>query len=113
MNVPAALPVRREAMRIAGKPIVNSLSMKEGEAAFRERAKLVHRYGAAAVIMAFDEEGQATDVERRLAIADRCLMLDKAAQGVIAMGDPKVLRETSTQPVVRAFFRREAMDTAA
>jgi phospholipid/cholesterol/gamma-HCH transport system ATP-binding protein len=53
------------------------------------------------------------ELQSILAIADRCLMLDKAAQGVIAMGDPKVLRETSTQPVVRAFFRREAMDTAA
>ena len=44
---------------IPGKPIVNSLSLKEGEDAFRERAKLVRRYGAAAVIMAFDEKGQA------------------------------------------------------
>ena len=42
-----------------------------------------------------------------LAIADRCLMLDKAAQGVIAEGDPKQLRDTSTHPMVRAFFRRE------
>jgi phospholipid/cholesterol/gamma-HCH transport system ATP-binding protein len=42
-----------------------------------------------------------------LAIADRCLMLDKAAQGVIAEGDPHVLRDTSTHPIVRAFFRRE------
>jgi phospholipid/cholesterol/gamma-HCH transport system ATP-binding protein len=42
-----------------------------------------------------------------LAIADRCLMLDKAAQGVIAEGDPRTLRDTSTHPTVRAFFRRE------
>ena len=44
---------------IQGKGIVNSISLKEGEAAFRHQAKLVRRYGAAAVVMAFDEQGQA------------------------------------------------------
>lgn len=44
-----------------------------------------------------------------LAIADRCIMLDKTAQGVIATGNPRDLRDTSTHPTVRAFFRREAM----
>jgi len=43
-----------------------------------------------------------------LAIADRCLMLDHDAQGVIASGDPKRLRDESEDPKVRAFFRREA-----
>jgi phospholipid/cholesterol/gamma-HCH transport system ATP-binding protein len=43
-----------------------------------------------------------------LAIADRCIMLDKTAQGIIAEGDPKLLREHSDHPTVRAFFRREA-----
>jgi phospholipid/cholesterol/gamma-HCH transport system ATP-binding protein len=43
-----------------------------------------------------------------LEIGDRCIMLDREAQGVIATGDPKRLREESTQPTVRAFFRREA-----
>jgi len=42
-----------------------------------------------------------------LAIADRCIMLDRAAQGVIAEGDPRRLREESTNPIVRSFFRRE------
>src|SRR6202142_4259511 len=56
---------------IPGKPIVNSLSLKEGEAAFRERAKLVRRYGAAAVIMAFDEKGQADSLPRRIEICTR------------------------------------------
>jgi 5-methyltetrahydrofolate--homocysteine methyltransferase len=56
---------------IPGKPIVNSLSLKEGEAAFRERAKLVRRYGAAAVIMAFDEKGQADSYARRIEICQR------------------------------------------
>ena len=55
----------------AGKPIVNSLSLKEGEATFRERAKLVSRYGAAAVIMAFDEKGQADSLQRRIEICQR------------------------------------------
>jgi len=44
-----------------------------------------------------------------LAIGDRCIMLDKEAQGLIAEGDPKKLRDESEQPTVRAFFRREAM----
>ncbi len=43
-----------------------------------------------------------------LAIADRCIMLDRAARGMIAEGDPRHLRETSAEPTVRAFFRREA-----
>ncbi len=42
-----------------------------------------------------------------MSIADRCIMLDKAAQGMIAEGDPRVLAESSTHPTVRAFFRRE------
>jgi 5-methyltetrahydrofolate--homocysteine methyltransferase len=56
---------------IPGKPIVNSLSLKEGEEAFRQRAKLVRRYGAAAVIMAFDEKGQADSLARRIEICSR------------------------------------------
>lgn len=44
-----------------------------------------------------------------LAIADRCLMLDRGAQGVIATGDPRRLRDDSEEPTVRAFFRREAL----
>jgi phospholipid/cholesterol/gamma-HCH transport system ATP-binding protein len=49
------------------------------------------------------------ELQSILAIGDRCIMLDKAAKGMIAEGDPRALRETSTHPVVRAFFRREAM----
>jgi len=56
---------------IPGKPIVNSLSLKEGEEIFRHRAKLVRRYGAAAVIMAFDEKGQADSLARRIEICQR------------------------------------------
>jgi 5-methyltetrahydrofolate--homocysteine methyltransferase len=56
---------------IPGKPIVNSISLKEGEAVFRQRAQLVRRYGAAAVIMAFDEKGQADSLPRRIEICTR------------------------------------------
>jgi 5-methyltetrahydrofolate--homocysteine methyltransferase len=56
---------------IQGKGIVNSISMKEGEDAFRHQARLVRRYGAAVVVMAFDEQGQADTVERKTAICER------------------------------------------
>ena len=56
---------------IQGKGIVNSISMKEGEEAFRQQAKLVRRYGAAAVVMAFDEQGQADTYERKIEICER------------------------------------------
>ncbi len=54
-----------------GKSIVNSISMKEGEKEFIRQAKLVKRYGAAAVVMAFDEEGQADTIERKVNICRR------------------------------------------
>jgi 5-methyltetrahydrofolate--homocysteine methyltransferase len=54
-----------------GKSVVNSISLKEGEEKFREQARLVRRYGAAVVVMAFDERGQADTVERKVAICSR------------------------------------------
>ncbi len=56
---------------LQGKSVVNSISMKEGEAAFIEHARLVRRYGAAAVVMAFDEEGQADTCARKVEICTR------------------------------------------
>ncbi|GLS83607.1 methionine synthase [Paraferrimonas haliotis] len=56
---------------IQGKGIVNSISMKEGEAIFIEQAKLIRRYGAAAIVMAFDEQGQADTAERKIEICQR------------------------------------------
>jgi len=56
---------------IQGKGIVNSISLKEGEDAFRHHARLVRRYGAAAVVMAFDETGQADTYERKIQICER------------------------------------------
>jgi len=56
---------------IQGKGIVNSISLKEGEAEFKRQAKLVRRYGAAAVVMAFDEKGQADTYQRKIQICER------------------------------------------
>ncbi len=56
---------------LQGKPVVNSISLKEGEAAFIEHARIVRRYGAAVVVMAFDEQGQADTLERKCAITRR------------------------------------------
>ncbi|CAG0954425.1 5-methyltetrahydrofolate--homocysteine methyltransferase [Burkholderiales bacterium] len=65
---------------VQGKPIVNSISLKEGEAEFLRQARLVRRYGAAAVVMAFDERGQADGYERRIEVCRRAydLLVDRA-----------------------------------
>jgi 5-methyltetrahydrofolate--homocysteine methyltransferase len=65
---------------IQGKAIVNSISLKEGEEAFLEQARKVRRYGAAVVVMAFDEQGQADTAERKVAICERSynLLVEKA-----------------------------------
>ncbi len=60
---------------VQGKGIVNSISLKEGEEAFLRQARTIRSYGAAAVVMAFDEAGQATDVERLVAICKRAYRL--------------------------------------
>ncbi|APO75446.1 B12-dependent methionine synthase [Rhizobium etli 8C-3] len=65
---------------VQGKPIVNSISLKEGEENFLAQAKLLHRYGAAVVVMAFDETGQADSYERKVEICTRAykLLTEKA-----------------------------------
>ena len=65
---------------VQGKSIVNSISLKEGEEDFLHKAKLVQRYGAAVVVMAFDEQGQADTIERKVAISHRAyrLLTEKA-----------------------------------
>ena len=60
---------------VQGKSIVNSISLKEGEEPFLEHARKVLRYGAAVVVMAFDEEGQADTVERKVSICERAYKL--------------------------------------
>jgi 5-methyltetrahydrofolate--homocysteine methyltransferase len=64
---------------VQGKAIVNSISLKEGEDQFLEQARLVQRYGAAVVVMAFDESGQAETADRKFAICQRAyrLLVDK------------------------------------
>jgi 5-methyltetrahydrofolate--homocysteine methyltransferase len=64
---------------VQGKSVVNSISLKEGEEAFIKHAKLIKRYGAAAIIMAFDEVGQADNFERRIEICRRSydILVDK------------------------------------
>lgn len=64
---------------VQGKPIVNSISLKEGEEKFLEKALLVKQYGAAVVVMAFDEQGQADTYERKIAVCERAyhLLVDK------------------------------------
>ena len=60
---------------VQGKAIVNSISMKEGEAEFLRQAKLCRRYGAAVIVMAFDEKGQADTYERKIEICERAYRL--------------------------------------
>ena len=56
---------------VQGKPVVNSISMKEGEAEFLRQARLCRRYGAAVIVMAFDEQGQADTFQRKIEICKR------------------------------------------
>ncbi|HEY7422411.1 MAG TPA: homocysteine S-methyltransferase family protein, partial [Gaiellaceae bacterium] len=79
---------------VQGKGVVNSVSLKEGEEAFLEQARVVRRYGAGVVVMAFDEEGQAETVERKVAICERAygLLVEQVGfppEGLIF--DPNVL----------------------
>jgi 5-methyltetrahydrofolate--homocysteine methyltransferase len=66
---------------LQGKGIVNSISLKEGEAEFVRQARLVRRYGAAVIVMAFDEQGQADTVERKVAICERAYRILTAQVG--------------------------------
>lgn len=63
-----------------GKPVVNSISLKEGEAVFLEHARTIRRYGAAVVVMAFDEQGQADTYRRKIEVCERAyrLLVDEA-----------------------------------
>ena len=79
---------------VQGKSIVNSISLKEGEAKFLEHARDVKRYGAAVVVMCFDEQGQATSYERRIEIAERAYRLLTEQVGMNPLDiifDPNVL----------------------
>ena len=105
---------------LQGKGIVNSISMKEGEAAFLEQARLVRRYGAAVVVMAFDEQGQADTCERKVAICERAYRLLTRAGRLPARGHhfrPEHLRHRHrhrrAQQLRGRFHRGDAADQAA
>ena len=79
---------------IQGKGIVNSISLKEGEEAFRRNARLVRRYGAGAIVMAFDEQGQADSYQRRIEICERAyrILVDEVGfPATDIIFDPNVL----------------------
>ncbi len=79
---------------VQGKGIVNSISLKEGEAAFLDQARLIRRYGAAMVVMAFDETGQADTIVRKVAICERAYRLLTTRAGVAPediIFDPNIL----------------------
>src|SRR3954471_17751825 len=79
---------------VQGKGVVNSISLKEGEEKFLQQAKLVKRYGAAVVVMAFDEQGQADTLERKTQICTRCYKLLTEKVGFLPQDiifDPNIL----------------------
>ena len=79
---------------VQGKSIINSISLKEGEAKFVAHAQDAMRYGAAVVVMCFDEEGQATSYERRIAIAQRAYKILTERVGMNSLDiifDPNIL----------------------
>jgi 5-methyltetrahydrofolate--homocysteine methyltransferase len=79
---------------VQGKAIVNSISLKEGEEAFLRYARLVRRYGAAVVVMAFDEQGQATTIEDKVRICERAYGILTEEVGMPATDiifDPNIL----------------------
>ena len=105
---------------IQGKGIVNSISMKEGVDEFKRQAKLVRRYGAAAVVMAFDEQGQADTYGRKTQICERAyrVLVDEvgfAPEDIIF--DPKHLRHChrhrGTQQLRGRLHQRHTLDQAA
>jgi 5-methyltetrahydrofolate--homocysteine methyltransferase len=76
-----------------GKPIINSISLKEGEADFLSKAKFIHQHGAAVVVMAFDEQGQAADYENKVRICKRAykLLTENGFPAEDIVFDPNIL----------------------
>lgn len=93
--------IERGLENVQGKPIVNSISLKEGEELFLAHARIIRRFGAAVVVMLFDEQGQATDYERRIAIAARAHHLLTEVIGLAEediIFDPNVLTVATGMP---------------
>ncbi len=93
---------------LQGKGVANSISLKEGEEAFLEKARRIRRYGAAVVVMAFDEEGQAETVERKVAICERAYRLLTEEAGYAPediIFDPNILAVATGIPEHDAFAK--------
>lgn len=93
--------IRRALCHIQGRPIVNSISLKEGEEKFLANAREIRRLGAAVVVMAFDEKGQATDLQRRVEICSRAyrLLTDEVGyRGEEIIFDPNILTIATGMP---------------
>jgi 5-methyltetrahydrofolate--homocysteine methyltransferase len=92
-----------------GKPIVNSISMKEGETEFIRQASLVRKYGAAVIVMAFDEKGQADTLERRIEICSRAY---KILTEVVEFPPQDIIFDPNIFPVATGMeeHRRNAID---
>jgi 5-methyltetrahydrofolate--homocysteine methyltransferase len=102
---------------LQGKGIVNSISLKEGEAKFREHAATVLKYGAAAVVMAFDEQGQAASYEDKIRICERAyrILVDEVGfppEDIIF--DPNILTVATghggAQQLRGGLHQRDALD---
>ncbi len=105
---------------VQGKPVVNSISLKEGEAEFLRQARLVRRYGAAAVVMAFDERGQADSFEKKVEICQRAydlMVRDAGFPPEDIIFDPEHLRDRhgdrGAQQLRRRLHQRDAVDPRA
>lgn len=94
---------------VQGKCVVNSISLKEGEAKFIYQAKQIKRYGAAVIIMAFDEDGQADTYERRIAIAERSY---KILTEIVHFSPEDIIFDLNIFPVATGMeeHRRNAID---
>lgn len=93
--------IRRALRRIQGRAIVNSISLKEGEEAFLEHAREIRELGGAVVVMAFDEQGQAVTLERRIEICSRAYRLLKEQAGFNGndiVFDPNILTIATGMP---------------
>ncbi len=92
-----------------GKSIVNSISMKEGEEVFKAQARLIKKYGAAAIVMAFDEQGQADTLNRRIEICSRAyrILVDE-----VAFPPQDIIFDPNIFPVATGMeeHRRNALD---
>ncbi len=91
--------------QLQGKGVVNSISLKGGEAEFLRQARLCRRYGAAVVVMAFDEQGQADSVERRIAVCRRAYEL---LTGVVGFAPEDVILDANIFPIATGIEEHNA-----